>query len=104
MNRSKLSIGIASVIAGVVAIGYSIHSMGRIQHAKQTMSNVTHAVSDVTGALGRPVEPIFRGVVGNAVNQQVSQYDTQVLLLLIAGIALVAVGALFLFLGVRSKR
>lgn len=81
--RSKRLAGIVVAIIGIVLIIYSVYSMNRISEGKAEVHSLTGPFSG--SASGR--------VVGEALGNRASQYDSTVLFLLISGIVLTAAGA-----------
>ena len=69
-------------ILGIVMTIYAVHSMGRINQAKGSINNLT-------GAFGDHKESKFANKV---LTHEASQYDTDVMILLVSGVVLIIVG------------
>ena len=82
MNIKKM-IGAFLFVLGIIMAIYAIHSMGRIKHAKES-------INQATGLFGDRKEAKF---ANKALTHEASQYDRDVMILLIAGIVFVVVGS-----------
>lgn len=81
MPRKRI-LFLAIAILGAVMMIYAISSMRRIAEAKGDVGSINRAISG--SSVGR--------MVGGDLSNRASQYDTEVMVLLIAGIAFVIVG------------
>ncbi|MBI2742425.1 MAG: hypothetical protein HYX48_00715 [Chlamydiales bacterium] len=93
MNIKRI-IGIVVMLVGVAAILYALNASGRIAEAKGNIEMATSQMpKDATSEL-----------IGGILKSKASQYDSQVLALLIGGIALVVVGGAVAICCGRKKR
>ena len=75
-------VSIAIAVLGIVMVIYAITSMSRISEAKGNVGSISRGIS------GSKVGRMVSGELSN----RASAYDTEVMVLLIAGIVLVVVG------------
>ena len=81
MNR-KQWIGVCVAVVGILVTGFAVHAMSRINRAKKGVGFLTKPFS------GNPTGK----TVTSKLQDEVSQYDNEVRLLLVGGIALILVG------------
>lgn len=81
MNIKKMA-GVCIFVLGIIMAIYAVHSMGRINHAKGS-------INQATGIFGDRKEAQF---ANKALTHEASQYDTDVMILLIAGIGFIVIG------------
>jgi hypothetical protein len=81
MNIKRLAY-FAAIILGLIMVIYSLSAMRRISSAKGKASSMGSALSN--SSVGR--------FMSGKLSEEASQYDTKVLMLLIAGSILVVVG------------
>jgi hypothetical protein len=78
--KQIVSLGVS--LLGVILIIYALHSMSRISEAKSEVGSLSKRISDSN--IGK--------MVGGEMKNKASQYDTEVTVLLIGGIALAVAG------------
>ena len=92
--RIKKLTGIVVAVIGVVLIAYSAYSMHNIAKAKSEVESMSKNMSyDVVGKR-----------VSGSMMDSASQYDSQVMIGLFAGIALAVVGGTFIFFCKKKKK
>jgi len=80
----KRIVSVVVAAVGVVMIVYAMSSMSRISEAKGNVRSINSAISG--NSAGR--------MIGGGLSGKASQYDTQVMVLLIAGIVLTVGGCI----------
>lgn len=86
MNSQRIA-GVVALGLGIVLILYSMSSMHRISQAKSSVHSLTGTFSN---------NPVGK-MMGNALEDKASQYDTIVMVMLIGGIALACGGGYVTF-------
>ncbi len=82
MNWKRL-IGILSLVLGIYLISYSIHAMHEINEAKGFKNDLDQFFNH-NPSVWNPLIEFF----GGKAQEEISQYDTPVLIMLISGIVL----------------
>ncbi|HEV7736243.1 MAG TPA: hypothetical protein VGO47_02580 [Chlamydiales bacterium] len=82
--RVKRIVSVVVAAIGVVVIIYAMSSMSRISEAKGNVRSINSAISG--SSTGR--------MIGGGLSSKASQYDTEVMVLLIAGIVLTIGGCI----------
>jgi len=81
MNVRRV-VGISLIVVGVIVVIFSVDAMHRISEAKSGVRQATRPLS------GNPIGKVLT----QSIESQTSQYDSEIMLCLIGGIALVVLG------------
>ncbi|GEM_PF-4483957 len=86
MNR-KLTLAMVSIVVGAILIVFAAHGMHKANEAKHSIDNFTDFFTNNTG-FWNPVIKFF----GGEAHEKAAKYDTLLTVLMIAGIAMIAIG------------
>lgn len=87
VNR-KFILAVVSIVVGVVLIVFAAHGMHEASEAKESINHFTDFFTNNTG-FWNPVIKFF----GGEAHERASKYDTLLLVLMIAGVAMLVSGA-----------
>ncbi|MBS0650855.1 MAG: hypothetical protein JSR93_06815 [Verrucomicrobia bacterium] len=97
MNKKRI-IGLIALAAGIFLICYAVHSFNKIAQAKGFESDVNNFFNH-NPSVWNPLIEFF----GGKAQEEVSQYDLPVTIMMLSGIALTIGGAITLIIWCKKK-